>query len=417
MNPDSKSSGAGEEPSSMKTTVQELAAEGKMELKQSKLPAVPIYLVIRKEEYTTREDDSSQNSMSDMSQIVTRQAVDAIVQDLQDVVDQSYRSTGPFVHYSVWYPPYQMFVQDTKSVNLAILAPKILRDYSYSYTKDFLASTINGAAYTSLTPNHISYACSIAFDNRNSLDPYLYAMKVTENTHVFLMDATTGILLSNSVPNSTFLYPNVSDPSIPVIPLRADATNDSITRDLGTFLKNKYGDYSLIPNMNGSVTIETNMRGERWFVNYRYLERPNNWIIVVGMPRSDFFGKTDSAQQKATILAVILAVAGVCCCAFLSWFTMRPIQTLIKAMEKLTKMDFSALEGNILNERSFMLELRQLQVTFAIMCKAFASGIRQNKKLVSGGASDRQRTRSHGTGASTNDAISANAVESNAGNM
>ncbi|KAJ3319057.1 hypothetical protein HDU76_000658, partial [Blyttiomyces sp. JEL0837] len=98
----------------------------------------------------------------------------------------------------------------------------------------------------------------------------------------------------------------------------------------------------------------------------RYLDRPNTWVAVVGIPRSDFFSKTDEAQKKAGILAAVLAVVGVLVTVITAWFAMRPLHTLTLAMEKLTKMDFSALEGDILNERSFMLELRKLQVTFSL---------------------------------------------------
>ncbi|KAJ3327575.1 hypothetical protein HDU76_011512 [Blyttiomyces sp. JEL0837] len=467
---------------SMTTTVQDLAKEA--------IVTLPLGLIM---------SDSSQSSISDLSQLVTQQAVDSMYSDIQNVIDQPSKlltlllqnvqvkksmttnynnlkgdvdtfvylqtlinstsfinavtcftypnlfpgadtttpwpnstyiasvkqgstflryyfdwSTGPFVHYSVWYPPYQMFVQDTKSVNLAILAPKILRDYSYSYTKDFLASTIVGTVWVpSLTPDHVTYSCSIGFDNKNALDPLLLSIKVTENTHVFLMDANTGILLSDSVPHSTFMYANVSDPSVPVIPLTPSTTNDTVTRDLGEYLKNKFGgNYSSIPNMNRTVSMESTIGGTKWIINYRYLSRPDNWLVVVGIPRSDFFSKTDSAQEKATILAAVLAAAGVAVTVFFAWAAMRPLQTLIKAMEKLTKMDFSALEGDILNERSFMLELRQLQTTFAMMCKAFASGIRKNKTLVTG--SDKQRTKS--ISPSTNEYASIHAAPSATGN-
>ncbi|KAJ3320430.1 hypothetical protein HDU76_000299 [Blyttiomyces sp. JEL0837] len=121
-----------------------------------------------------------------------------------------------------------------------------------------------------------------------------------------------------------------------------------------------------IPNMNGTVSIETTIGGTKWIVNYRYLNNPNTWLLVVAIPRSDFFSKTDSAQQKAAILACVLAVVGVVVTVISAWVAMRPLHTLTIAMEKLTKMDFSALEGDILNERSFMLEVRRLQVTFAL---------------------------------------------------
>ncbi|KAJ3316188.1 hypothetical protein HDU76_002012 [Blyttiomyces sp. JEL0837] len=253
----------------------------------------------------------------------------------------------------------------------------------YGYTNGWLTSSVTASAQIpSLTPNHVTFSCVVGFDNRISLDPLLTSIKVTDQTHVFLMDADSGLLLSNSVPHTTFAISNFSDPTIPVTPFTPATTNDTYARDLGLYLKNTYGNYSLIPNLNQTMSIQTTIGGTRWLINYRYLDRPSNWIVVIGIPRSDFFSKTDAAQQKALILACVLAVVGVVVTVVASWAAMRPLHTLTLAMEKLTKMDFSALEGDILNERSFMLEVRKLQTTFALMCKAFASGIRKNKALV-----------------------------------
>ncbi|KAJ3272361.1 hypothetical protein HDU76_010932, partial [Blyttiomyces sp. JEL0837] len=114
------------------------------------------------------------------------------------------------------------------------------------------------------------------------------------------------------------------------------------------------------------------------------------------IPRADFFAKTDEANKKAIIVAVCIGVSGLVFAGLASWLAMRPLQTLTTAMEKLTKMDFSALEGDILNDRSFMTEVRKLQSTFALMCKAFAAGIKKNKSLMgakpggTGGGSSQQ---------------------------
>ncbi|KAJ3327574.1 hypothetical protein HDU76_011511, partial [Blyttiomyces sp. JEL0837] len=272
---------------SMSTTVKDLAAEGRGDGKGSRFPAIPIYLVVLSLVVVALGivtlplgliiSDSSQTSISDLSHLVTRQAVDGIYEQIQTVIDQpqnllkivlasqqvqksvttnynnlkgdvdlflffqtlinstsyvnviscvtrpnifpggntndpwpnstymvSFRqgnnfiryyldwTTGPNVHYSVWYPPYKMFVQDTKSENVAILLPKMIKtymdmvafpqstmmQYSYTYTKDFLASAIDGAVWVpSITPSHVTYSCSVGFDNRNSLDPLLLSIK------------------------------------------------------------------------------------------------------------------------------------------------------------------------------------------------------------------------------------------------
>ncbi|KAJ3328204.1 hypothetical protein HDU76_010411 [Blyttiomyces sp. JEL0837] len=454
---------------SMSMTVKDLAAEGRADTAKSKLPAVPVYIVVLGLVVVALAivtvplgliiSDSSQTTITDLSQLVTRQAVDGIYDQVQNVLDEPRKLLSIVVSNehvekvvttnnanlrgeSEMFAFFQTLINSTAYVNViscvtwpnlfpggntndpwpnatymvsfrqgsnfvryimdcdnvARLLPTQIEayqrmmnyptntdfKYSYGYTSAFLASVIVGSKWLpALTPTHVTYGCSVGFDNRASLDPLLLSIKVTADTHVFLMDAATGTLLSNSVLHSTFKLTNESDSTSRVLPLTPDTTNDTSTHDLGTFLKNKFGNYSLIPNEGKTVSIETTIAGTRWILNYRYLERPDNWIVVVGIPRSDFFSKTDKAQEKAAILASCLSVVGIILTVVFAWLAMRPLHTLTLAMEKLTKLDFSALEGDVLNDRSFMLEVRRLQVTFALMCKAFASGIRKNKSLVS----------------------------------
>ncbi|KAJ3332583.1 hypothetical protein HDU76_013760 [Blyttiomyces sp. JEL0837] len=256
--------------------------------------------------------------------------------------------------------------------------------YWYSYNHGALLTSVSQNVYTSVSSTHPSFTCTIGFENSRSLDPLFENIKVTPNTHLFMMDVNTGSLLANSVPHSVFRISNYSDPMLPVEQYSPENTNDTVVRDLGAFIKGKYGNYSLVPNLNSTVTLTTTINGVQWFINLRYLDDPNNWLLVVAIPRSDFFDKTDNAAKLAIILSSVIGVVGVGLAAVASIFAMRPLSKLTKAMEKLTKLDFAALEGNILNERSFMREVRDLQITFATMCKAFASGIRRNKALTGG---------------------------------
>ncbi|KAJ3333286.1 hypothetical protein HDU76_009773 [Blyttiomyces sp. JEL0837] len=222
-------------------------------------------------------------------------------------------------------------------------------------------NALGGVWDYSTSKDHISYACSVGFDSEGALSKLLESIKVTTNTHVFLMDSVTGILIANSVPGTCYKVSNFSDPSLPTVAFTPETTNDTNARDLGMYLKRKYGNYSL-----------------------RYLETPNTYIVVVGIPRSDFFSNVDNAQQKALILACVLAAVGVSVTAVCAWVAMRPLHSLTVAMTKMTNMHFSALEGDIdmVHDRSIMLEVRHLQLAFASMCKAFAGAIRKNKALL-----------------------------------
>ncbi|KAJ3144388.1 hypothetical protein HK101_002713 [Irineochytrium annulatum] len=124
----------------------------------------------------------------------------------------------------------------------------------------------------------------------------------------------------------------------------------------------------------------------------KYLKSPKEWVLVIAVPRSDFFGNIDKMNKNVLIIAICVSVGGIALTALVSFLSLRPLSVLVQAMGLLTKLDFTALEGNILEARSSIAEVRQLQVTFSTMCKAFASGLRKNKELVTGHRASDMRT-------------------------
>ncbi|KAI8841732.1 hypothetical protein BC829DRAFT_420437 [Chytridium lagenaria] len=192
-------------------------------------------------------------------------------------------------------------------------------------------------------------------------------------------------MLANNVPYTLYSV-NYTDPYKSVTQFTVATTNDTIVRAVGSKLRSIYGNFTKIPNRNRATTLQTDVNGQQWLISTRYLTEPNDWLLIVAIPRSDFFGEIDAATRRVLAICISIAVIGIGFVALISFFALQPLGKLAKAMESLTKLDFSALEGNILNERSGVTEVRRLQTTFSIMCKAFASGIRKNKALVSGGA-------------------------------
>ncbi|KAI8854008.1 hypothetical protein BC829DRAFT_240308 [Chytridium lagenaria] len=164
---------------------------------------------------------------------------------------------------------------------------------------------------------------------------------------------------------------------------------------IGKTLTNIYGSYTKVENTGQTISRLIDIGdGQNWFLNTRYLAQPSNWMVIVATPRSDFFAETDAATKKAVILASSVAAAGVIIAAIAAVLLMRPLYKLSRAMELLTNLDFSALEGNILRDRSFVSEVRNLQITFSTMCKAFASGIRRNRALAGGTFTSKQQAQS-----------------------
>ncbi|KAJ3308481.1 hypothetical protein HDU76_003953 [Blyttiomyces sp. JEL0837] len=258
--------------------------------------------------------------------------------------------------------------------------------YGYTHNNGNLLSSVSLVVWTPASTTTPSFTCTVGFKNAISLDPLFNTIKVTTNTHVFMMDVTNGNLLASSVPNTVFQVWNSSDPLKPINQFTPETTNDTTVNAIGHVLRSRYGNYSLVPNTGSTITFETTMNGQSWFINLKHLDEPSNWMLVVAIPRSDFFEKTDNAGRLAIILSVIIGVVGILLAALASWIAMRPLYQLTKAMENVThQAGLSAIEGDILNSRSLMAEVRDLQTTFATMCKAFASGIRRNKALTTGG--------------------------------
>ncbi|KAJ3099243.1 hypothetical protein HDU96_010767 [Phlyctochytrium bullatum] len=251
-----------------------------------------------------------------------------------------------------------------------------------------------------------SLSCSFGFETEAATGKLFRDLKVTPNSKLFMIEAISESMLGNSVPN-TLYWVNETDPLKTVTQWNVSTTNDTLVRSIGSQIKSFYGgSFTGIPRKNSSNLIEITVNGERWFANtvnpsphplltifQRFLNEPDNWLLIVAIPRKDFFGDIDEANRRVIAICVSVAIVGVALVAVISYLALLPLSKLIKAMESLTKLDFSALEGNILNDRSNVLEVRKLQITFAIMCKAFASGIRKNKALVTGNAGT--KTSSH----------------------
>ncbi|KAJ3316460.1 hypothetical protein HDU76_001777, partial [Blyttiomyces sp. JEL0837] len=365
MQPPSVSVPTDEEQNSLSVTVK--AADGQKDIKGSRFPAVPVWLVVLSlvvvalcivtlpcmtYPSTTTPPAPGTSVLPNITQfLVARDAPNVFVKLYRDWSNSPMEIAmiSPYLPNENWVPAFPVHNPPETVPHFPIYNYLLTKsdqvEYQNTYTKGRLfTSAIGGVWDYSTSKSHISYACEVGSDSDGALSPLLESIKVTTNTHVFLMDSVTGILLANSVPGTCFKVVNASDPSLPTVAFTPDTTNDTHARDIGMYLKGKYGNYSLIPNMNQTVSMETAIGNTRWIINYRYLDTPNTYIVVVGIPRSDFFSKVDSAQQKALILACVLAAVGVIFTVICAWFAMRPLHTLTLAMEKLTKMDFTALE-------------------------------------------------------------------------
>ncbi|KAJ3317401.1 hypothetical protein HDU76_001195 [Blyttiomyces sp. JEL0837] len=297
-------------------------------------------------------------------------------------------STGNYMTPDMPYPiPWNYVLLNTELFKSMFTRPTdTTPEYSWTYNQGVMIASVSRSTLDpTISKTHPIYACSIGFETNSALGTLFESIKVTANSKLFMIDSITGTLLANSVPNSIY-WVNETDIYKSVTSWTPTTSNDTLLNKIGQTILNMYGNYSRVPYNNGqTVTVQTSIGdGQQWFINTKYLVRPNNWLLVVAIPRNDFFSNIDAAAKKVLIISVTVGVVGVVLVAVASFLALRPLYKLTKAMELLTKMDFSALEGNILKDRSLISEVRKLQVTFSTMCKAFAAGIRKNKTLITG---------------------------------
>ncbi|KAI8807226.1 hypothetical protein BJ742DRAFT_740016 [Cladochytrium replicatum] len=116
-----------------------------------------------------------------------------------------------------------------------------------------------------------------------------------------------------------------------------------------------------------------------------------NWVAVVAIPYDGFFGTVDLVRVRTIISAAVLGVVRLTLTLFLSYFTVRPLTALsrvtrktIKMITRLTKFDFSLLEGETVDGWSRITEINVVQDTFMTMVRAFAVYLKINRAIATG---------------------------------
>ncbi|KAJ3186852.1 hypothetical protein HK101_009462 [Irineochytrium annulatum] len=223
------------------------------------------------------------------------------------------------------------------------------------------------------------FGCSIGFQIDASLTVYLNSMRVTNNTILMLMD-TSGLLLSTNRPDSIASSTNAT---VRVTPDASPVTAISL---VGRALLSTYGSYSSLPTSNASTVLQQRFAdGTEWFLSTTSLTVSGDQLtFVVAIPRSDLFAQMDAGERRGVIVASAVACLGLIITGLMTFFALRPLQRMATSMRKLTKFDFSFLENGVLNKRSPLKEIREVETVFDMMVKAFAGAIRRNKTLMGG---------------------------------
>ncbi|KAJ3085326.1 hypothetical protein HK102_000111 [Quaeritorhiza haematococci] len=152
---------------------------------------------------------------------------------------------------------------------------------------------------------------------------------------------------------------------------KTNATFDGVVVDLRTTLMKRY---SSTMQISGTPQVaEAVFQG----VNYVYtlmsfnVTTTDRYTIAVLAPRDQIYGEIDKANRDATIVVTVVTIGVSALIGLLMWYIVKPLGTLSLAMERLTSFDFAALEnGTLLEVRSYVTEIFNIQDTFSTMVKA-----------------------------------------------
>ncbi|KAJ3085839.1 hypothetical protein HK102_013787 [Quaeritorhiza haematococci] len=166
---------------------------------------------------------------------------------------------------------------------------------------------------------------------------------------------------------------------------RANRTFDSISEGVRTELNTIYNSsFTSIP-VNMPQIWERRINGTDFIISVMALNltKVDKYILATVVPREDVFGQIDAANRNTIIIFVAVTIGVVVAFTPLMWMILRPLHKLAVAMDRLTQFEFSALEnGTLLDIRSFVTEIANIQSAFRTMVKAFAGGIRTNRLII-----------------------------------
>ncbi|KAJ3185407.1 hypothetical protein HDU87_000026 [Geranomyces variabilis] len=163
---------------------------------------------------------------------------------------------------------------------------------------------------------------------------------------------------------------------------------DPLTQAFQQYLNSTYNVNFFSIATEGITTSDVVIAGTRWVRSGRLMHMSSytdqDYLLVTAIPRSDVYGSIDHSRTQALSISLGIASAMAVLSVILFILVVIPLFKLARAMGILTKLDFGQLEkSNILDDRSFIWEVRKVQEVFGLMVKAFAGGLKRNKAMVS----------------------------------
>ncbi|KAI8906989.1 hypothetical protein DFJ77DRAFT_476186 [Powellomyces hirtus] len=227
-----------------------------------------------------------------------------------------------------------------------------------------------------------SFACAAGISVDATWNNLLRAAKPAANSVVAIFDSTLKHVASSNMIVSGSNFDSSGQLQY------ASATADEQTLELEAKLLQRYGSFpKALAEASANPSFEIRLGGERWIVNIAVAKMSvyNPYLLVAAIPRTEVFGVIDAASSRSRAISIGISVAMALAVAAIFVLAVLPLATLATQMEQLTKLNFGTLESSgALDRRSWVWELRKVQIVFATMVKAFAGAIKKNKSMVGG---------------------------------
>ncbi|KAJ3172275.1 hypothetical protein HDU87_008136 [Geranomyces variabilis] len=168
--------------------------------------------------------------------------------------------------------------------------------------------------------------------------------------------------------------------------LAGNVSSDDLSQAIRAEVRARYPSIAAIKAQGSGQNFAATVMGASWIIqvdSVTFTEYSQDVLgLVVAIPRKAIFSKIDSAKSRSIGIAAGLSVGIALIMAVIFALIVTPLRHLAKAMGMLTQMDFAALDnGKILEEQSYISEIRGVQNSFSTMVKAFAGGIKKNREL------------------------------------
>ena len=186
------------------------------------------------------------------------------------------------------------------------------------------------------------------------ISEFLQSIKIGKTGKTFIIERS-GLLVAGSVP-----YPSFDKNKRRI---KAFNIKDELIQATANYLKNSYGDFTLIKNSEGTHFY---YKGERQLIRVSTFDNKYNldWLIVVVVPEADFLEQIKTNTYNTLLLTLIALIVATMIGIFTSKWIVLPILRLNEAAKKLSEGDW---EQTLPVERSD--ELGELANSFNSMAK------------------------------------------------